>query len=296
MKAAVYLIVLLLLTSICLTLFDKKSTNTLPKYAHLFTAYYSKDATSEMLKRDTDILKPLVDKYDMYVSTHLKEKATKSKIWNMLMDSLANNERLDNAYHIKKPNKNQVSKEVIVQNLADLLVTVKLLIASKDDISKTFEVMKETLQNLAWTSKKVEDKTVITFHSSDGFTEEAVNVLFLKTASLRKSSQGIDINEEPYSVNLVEIIDEIVWLCVLRNCVKREQIRKQGPKKYREELAYKDTEEQYIALYTARVKVLLYLALFQRLSGNKKELTTTKSKLEQTVKGEKKHSGKISKM
>lgn len=242
-----------LLTSITIITSDSPST-----VSNLFSDYYSKGVTDTMLTIDTSLLEDLVSRYDEYLSEEMAvaSRSTWYQLRGRFTDSFADNGRLRVA--LKSPKQ----RNLIAQNLADLLTEVRLF--SYDDIFN--EIHEKSKHTIKATTE------LITFNEEDGFKEEVMSVLFGKTVKLRK---GVRNKDSPKSVDIVqkvtlpslhfivplsEVIDEIVWLCLLRNCVNRAKIFKPGLLTRIVSTQNTYTEELYIGLYVARVKALLYVA------------------------------------
>lgn len=248
-------IVINLLTSI---------TTTSPTVSNLFTDYYSKGVTDEMLTSDTNLLSDLVNRYEEYLNKEMS--AARSKTWEQLKrimtNSFANNERLREALKISS----QPQLKLIAGNFDDLLTEVNLF---SHKSSELFELILEKSRQM-----KINSFEQITLDEEDGFSERVMDVLFEKTVKLRKGVKGKELpksvnivqktttpnNTLNFTVSLCEVVDEIVWLCILRNCVNRLKVYSPGILTRIVSSRNTRTEQLYVALYVARVKVLLYVA------------------------------------
>lgn len=230
-----------------------------PSVSNFFSDYYSKEATDAMLITDTHFLADLVTRYEEYLTEKMTIAGsnTVDKLWEIMTDSFASNDRLREAI-----NTGPKKRKMIAENLADLLNEVNLF--GNEDL---FEKIRDKSQQ----AKKPFLKE-ITLYEEDGFSEKVMEILFGKTGHLRKGFKSKELSSSlnivqsnstltlHYTVSPSEVIDEIVWLCLLRNCVYRSKIYSPGMLRKIVSSQNAQTEELYISLYIARVKVLLYVA------------------------------------
>lgn len=284
--------------------FTKASSNSV---SFLFTKYYSKDVTEDTLKKDIHTLEPLVCRFETFVEQ--SSQSTLKMLQETIVKNLASNKRLQDILTRKEPRlkirkDGKKMKRFVVENLINLLVTLELT-TKEDELMKDrfFGEVNETLNLQLDTSGWMNEGTIFTLHSDDGFKHKVIEVLFEKTGPLRKKdtfpkpnivsssriTKLVEFNTTTgtsiHSVPLTEVLDEIVWLCVLRSCVNPDDIFKQGlliVSKSDASSKNEAIEQLYIELYIARVKCLLYLAFIEPLLENQDEQPeedTTKARI-----------------